>query len=826
MPLNKTKVQKPTIYIPEELQEQLENIHNYPLIVLQAASGFGKTTVISEYLHQSYAQQVYWYTCMGEPLRKAWNGICKAFSHIDANAAKRLETLEYPTRENLVDIVDIMRGCEINGDTWLILDNFQYIQGELPDHILHAFSCHGCSGLHIVVITQAVDSIDIVGIPTQQAILIQNATFFFQKQDIDAYFRANEIALSQDELDRLQMLSEGWAAALNLQLIRYLREGDFEVSESMDALIRAVIWNRLEADEQRFLVSVSLLQRFTVKQAYILFEKSTLPAGIVGLLGSGSFLRYERENGSYTLHSLLQNFLRQELKELPADTIRKMQKLAADAYAMVGERYYALCGYLDAHAFEALLSLPLKTADFSLYPEAGSAHVLERVFIECDHVILLRYPQTLCMITFELFRLGRYAAFDKGCLLINELISNPKKNGLNDEEVKMLVGQLAFLQSFIAFNDIEKMSTLHRKAWEVLGGPFSNREDWNDSWTFGQPSVLYLFWSASGALERELNCMDECLPYYIRLTEGHGTGADCAMRAEAMLMRGEDTSAEVLCHKAIYLANSQKQDCICFVAEMTLLRIALLRGDLEGFENIKKNILERTKNSIESAVKRMADLALSFVCVLVEENAMPEWLTDSNKVTGVLYDVAIPFGVLTHLRWLLYQGNNARVLGIAQGALPAAEQHHFILPQVYFHLFIAIASHRLGQKKEAETALECALSLALPDEIYLPFAEYSEIIAPLLKLQEKNSHINKLTALCTRHRLGVDKIRKAAMYGQLSPRESEVAHLAAAGLNNKDIASRLLISQETVKSTMKSIFQKLGIRSRVQLQELKSSGKI
>jgi len=96
MPLNKTKVQKPTIYIPEELQEQLENIHNYPLMVLQAASGFGKTTVISEYLHQSYAQQVYWYTCMGEPLRKAWNGICKAFSHIDANAAKRLETLEYP----------------------------------------------------------------------------------------------------------------------------------------------------------------------------------------------------------------------------------------------------------------------------------------------------------------------------------------------------------------------------------------------------------------------------------------------------------------------------------------------------------------------------------------------------------------------------------------------------------------------------------------------------------------------------------------------------------------------------------------------------------
>ncbi|GAU77624.1 LuxR C-terminal-related transcriptional regulator [Fusibacter sp. 3D3] len=821
MPLTKIKIHKPAVSIPEALQKRLEDIHHYPLIILQAASGFGKTTVISEYLHQSYAHQVYWYTCMGEPLRKAWNGICKTFAHIDPNAAKKLEALDYPTQENLVDMVAIMRACEVSGDTWLILDNFQCIQGELPQRILHAFSSHGCSELHIVVITQSVDSMEFVGIPTEQAILIQNEAFFFQKKDTDAYFRANEIALSQDELDKLQLLSEGWAAALNLQLIRYLQEGDFEVSDSMDTLIRAVIWNHLEPDAQKFLIAVSFLQRFTVKQAYVLLEKNTLPLGIVRLLGSGSFLRYERENASYTLHSLLQNFLKQELKALPMDTVHKIQKLAADAYAMIGERYYALCGYLEANDLEALLALPLKASDFSLYPEAGSAKMLERVFIECDHSILLRHPQTLSIITFELFRLGRYAAFEKGCLMIGALISNPEKNGLHGEDTRVLIGRLAFLQSFTAFNDIEKMSILHRKAWEVLGGPFSNREDWNDSWTFGQPSVLYLFWSASGALDRALDCMDACLPYYVRLTEGHGTGADCAMRAEAHLMRGNDIAAEVLCHKAIYLANGQKQDCICFAAEMTLLRIALLRGDFESFENIQQNIMERTKNSTEHAVKRMADLALTFVSVLVKESAVPEWLMNLDRITGILYEVAMPFGVLTYLRWLLSQDNPAKVLGIAQGVLPAVERHHFILPQVYFHLLIAIAHHELGHDKEAEAALDCALFLALPDAIYLPFAEYEEVLAPLLKAKEKAAPLTELMVLCKRHRMGVAKIRKSAMYGHLTPREREVAHLAAAGLTNKDIASRLLVSQETVKSTLKCIFQKLGIRSRVQLQALK-----
>lgn len=826
MPTNKMQSFKPVVYIPETLQKQLERIQSYPIIVLQAPSGFGKTTVISEYLSKLDMHQVYWYTCMGEPIRKAWNGICKTFSHIDTSVAKQLETLEYPTQENLVDIAEIMSGCDVARDTWFILDNFQYIQSKLPERILYALSRYRCPKLHLVVITHSIDAMDLSGIPADQAIFIQNDAFFFQKEDIDAYFRANKIVLSRDELDRLQMLSEGWVAALNLQLIRYLQEGDFEATDSMENLIRTVIWKNLEPDEQRLLIAVSLLERFTMEQAYIFLGKNTLPAGIDRLLGGGSFLYYERENGTYTLHSLLQSFLRQELRRLPVGEIRRMQKLAGDAYAAIDERFYALCSYLEAGELEALLSLPLKAADFSLYPEDGSAEVLERVFRECDREILVRHPQTLAMITFELFRTGSYAAFMKGCSLMEDMISGPEQNGLNEDDARKLTGQLALLQSFAAFNDIEKMSALHRKAWEVLDGPFSNRNDWNDSWTFGQPSVLYLFWSVSGALDRELTCMDECLPYYIRLTEGHGTGADCSMRAEALLMHGEDITAEALCHKAIYLAGAQEQDSICIAAEMVLLRIALLRGNAEDFENVRKSILKRAQIGVEPTVKRMADLALSFVSVLIGDNSVPEWLTDLNQITANLYNVAVPFGVLTHLRWLFSQGQDAKMLGIAQGALPAVEKHHFLLPQVYFHLFIAVAYHRLGQKEAAEAALDCALSLALPDGVFLPFAEYGEEIVPLLKLRKKQSGMTKLIELYRRHKIGVEKVRKATRICQLTPREYDVARLAAGGLTNRDIALRLFISQETVKTTMKNIFQKLGIRSRVQLQELKNTGKI
>jgi two-component system nitrate/nitrite response regulator NarL len=51
----------------------------------------------------------------------------------------------------------------------------------------------------------------------------------------------------------------------------------------------------------------------------------------------------------------------------------------------------------------------------------------------------------------------------------------------------------------------------------------------------------------------------------------------------------------------------------------------------------------------------------------------------------------------------------------------------------------------------------------------------------------------------------------------LTPREGEVALLAARGLSNKAVAHELGISDGTVKSHMHSIFEKLGTKNRYNL---------
>lgn len=59
--------------------------------------------------------------------------------------------------------------------------------------------------------------------------------------------------------------------------------------------------------------------------------------------------------------------------------------------------------------------------------------------------------------------------------------------------------------------------------------------------------------------------------------------------------------------------------------------------------------------------------------------------------------------------------------------------------------------------------------------------------------------------------------RTDACFDGLSVREREVAHEIASGLSNKEIAAKLGITERTVKAHLGAIFEKLGVRDRLQL---------
>jgi DNA-binding NarL/FixJ family response regulator len=70
----------------------------------------------------------------------------------------------------------------------------------------------------------------------------------------------------------------------------------------------------------------------------------------------------------------------------------------------------------------------------------------------------------------------------------------------------------------------------------------------------------------------------------------------------------------------------------------------------------------------------------------------------------------------------------------------------------------------------------------------------------------------KVIARVTSH----GRVREPSKEETLSQREMEVLRLAAEGLGNKDISARLHLSRRTVEGTLRAVFNKLGVGSRVE----------
>jgi two-component system nitrate/nitrite response regulator NarL len=57
----------------------------------------------------------------------------------------------------------------------------------------------------------------------------------------------------------------------------------------------------------------------------------------------------------------------------------------------------------------------------------------------------------------------------------------------------------------------------------------------------------------------------------------------------------------------------------------------------------------------------------------------------------------------------------------------------------------------------------------------------------------------------------------AEPFSELSTREQQVITLVCGGLSNKEIANKLGVTEGTVKAQLHAIFEKLGVRSRIEI---------
>lgn len=123
------------------------------------------------------------------------------------------------------------------------------------------------------------------------------------------------------------------------------------------------------------------------------------------------------------------------------------------------------------------------------------------------------------------------------------------------------------------------------------------------------------------------------------------------MEADLLLLEGKDEAAEEMSHHCLRLAETRRQDSIAFCAELTLARIAVLRGDAEGFSKWLKSIRRRSGESTGAAA---ADMYRAFLAsMLGMDDELPQWMRGLESIRESVCASAAPFAHIACARTLL-----------------------------------------------------------------------------------------------------------------------------------------------------------------------------
>ena len=124
------------VYVSERLQEKIDAIAGYKVTIIDAPTGYGKSTVLKKYFSNKYKNN-YILTCGNSDKKIFYQEFCEIISHIDRKISDELIKEGYPVNyRDIRKLQNIILRMEPEEETYIIIDNYHYIGGEELDKFL------------------------------------------------------------------------------------------------------------------------------------------------------------------------------------------------------------------------------------------------------------------------------------------------------------------------------------------------------------------------------------------------------------------------------------------------------------------------------------------------------------------------------------------------------------------------------------------------------------------------------------------------------------------------------------------------------------------
>ncbi len=798
-----------TTYISERLQESLRPISQCALTTVVAPMGYGKTTAVNWYLAeraQTENPRTIRISVYSNNLAIFWRSVQDAFARAGLSFLRDYSCPEDAASGGML-VDDLCHGLAGERPYYIFMDDFHLLTDRRAAVFLCALAGRLPENVHLIVASRdrflpAGEIVRLGGRVYQ----IGTAQLRLNHTELAIYAHRCGTALTDDQVATLLYYSEGWFSAVYLNLRALSERGALpDRNSDIYAMFTAAMIEPLGAEQREFLAVMGLADEFTVEMARFVTQAADAEAVLAGLTEQNAFVKCLPDGETYRFHHMMKECAARHFRTLAEEKQRDYWGRFGRWYEQQRQYLHAMAAYRRSGDYAALLRTVQQDAGIFL-ASLDPAVVLE--FLEqCPAAVLKAQPFALLVLMRSMFNWRNIPKMmELKALLLAAIEEHP---ALSQTERGDLLGECDLILSFLCYNDISAMSRLHRSASSQMSRPAISIRN-QGGWTFGSPSVLMMFYRAPGELESELAEMDDCMPHYYKITDGHGRGAEKIMRAEALFLQGRFTDAHIELESAYTQIEGNGQENMMLCCDFLERRLSLF-ADVEarcGFAERRAALLRHHNAAWLNILN--ATCAYYYALLGVPEK-IPELFGAHRLSTVHILAPGKPMIEMVENQVYLAQGAYAKVIGRSGEQLAVCEGMHYALVALHLRIQTAAAYEMLGKREQARAQLSRALSAAAPDGFAIPFAENYRYLKRLLAEEIQSDFLTQITALGQAGEQRRSRSGRPAVFSALTRREYEVVRLMAERLSNREIAEKLFLSEGSVRQYINQIYSKLSL---------------
>ena len=850
------------------MMERLDEGLHRRLALVSAPAGFGKTTLLGEWLSrreypaawlsldEADNDPTHFLAYLVAALRTVTEGIGEG-------VLRSLQTPQPPSTEAIMTAL-INEIATVEDDFVLILDDYHVIETEPVDSALAFLLEHLPPRMHLLIATREDPHLPLARLRARGQLVEVRATDLRFTPDEAAEFlsRVMSMDLTAEEIAALEARTEGWIAGLQMAAISMQGYedttgfiGSFTGSHRfvLDYLVEEVLGRQSE-DVQTFLLRTSVLDRMCgpLCDAILLDPSAPGQETLEYLENANLFVvPLDDKRRWYRYHHLFAELLRQRLQGSVASSTGSGGRDVAELHIRAS-RWYEDNG-LNIEAFRhAAAAGDVDRAARLIEGEGIPRHFRGAVIAILDWLESL--PKEVMDARPSLW--WRHAAL----LLINgQTTGVEEKLGAaeaalqgagTDDETRNLLGQIAAAKATLALTryQVETVLTQSRRALEHLR-PDNLSVRSSANWTLGlayqlkgdraaassafsegislsraSGDIFTIMLATTGLgsvqeAENRLHLAAETYRSVLRLAGDQPLQIvyDAYLGLARVLYEWNDlAAAEQHGRQSVDLARQYDSVIDRFiVCEVFLARLRLARGEVAG----AAAMLAQTGRSARQRnfVHRIPEVAGAQVLTLLRQGdlAAAARLAEAHELP------------VSQARVHLARGDAPAALAALEPLRRRAEARGWEDERLKVMVLRAVALHTRGEKDEATQLLGDALALAEPGGFVRIFVDEGTPMALLLSDASARGIMPDYTARLlaaseAEERKAADEphpspvIPEQSLVRPLSRRELEVLRLIAQGLSNYQIGEHLFLALDTVKGHNRRIFGKLSVQRRTE----------